>query len=264
MGLLVFCCKKYKPLIIERQINKLTNKNTIEINKVICDTYKLKIKIWRKHPNRKQLTIFLQKTYKNTINVCLRDFFKDLMIWNENLNIVERKALNNNIEIFLNNNLHNFKICEKILQWLSSTTNDNQNLYQYIYEQIKIHINHQNSLIKKQITSHNNFIPIHQFINRYRNNVSKKIIAPGVYIIWNKTKNLYYIGQSYNIFKRVAGGHFDLKCQCKNLLFYDDYKNHNKFFVTFIECERQNLNKIERETIQLYSKHLYNKTHGNI
>lgn len=117
----------------ERLINELTNKNTIEIYKVICDTCKLKIKIWRKHPNRNQLTVFFQKTYKNTINVCWRDFFKDLILCNENLNIVERKALNKSIEIFLNNNLHNFKICEKILQWLSSTTNDNQKIITNIY-----------------------------------------------------------------------------------------------------------------------------------
>ena len=87
---------------------------------------------------------------------------------------------------------------------------------------------------------------------------------PGVYILYNKTKNMYYVGQAQYIFDRV-NAHFTGK---GNGDVYADYKYGDEFTVKMISLEKsgyKSLNELERHTIMVYDAFSkgYNKTRGN-
>lgn len=87
---------------------------------------------------------------------------------------------------------------------------------------------------------------------------------PGVYILFNKTKNMYYVGQAQYIFDRV-NGHFTGK---GNGDVYADYKYGDEFIIKMISLEKSeysSLNELERHTIMTYNAFSkgYNKTRGN-
>ncbi|WP_412032675.1 GIY-YIG nuclease family protein [Malacoplasma muris] len=95
-------------------------------------------------------------------------------------------------------------------------------------------------------------------------NSKKNCIIEGVYIIYNETKNMYYIGQSTNLFKRVAS-HFYGR---GNGDVYADYKYGDLFKITMIELLNSgfsSLNDLERKCIRKYNAYSkgYNKTRGN-
>lgn len=86
----------------------------------------------------------------------------------------------------------------------------------------------------------------------------------GVYILLNKTKNMYYVGQGKNIYNRV-NNHFTGK---GNGDVYADYKYGDTFTIKLIDLSNSgfnNLNDLERETILAYKAYSrgYNKTRGN-
>lgn len=86
----------------------------------------------------------------------------------------------------------------------------------------------------------------------------------GVYILFNKTKNLYYIGQGKQILNRV-NAHFTGH---GNGDVYADYKYGDTFTIKMISLENSgcsSLNELERKTIMTYDSvaHGYNKTRGN-
>lgn len=86
----------------------------------------------------------------------------------------------------------------------------------------------------------------------------------GVYILYNKTKNIYYVGQGKQILNRV-NAHFTGK---GNGDVYADYKYGDEFTIKMIELEKSGfatLNALERHTIRHYSAFSkgYNKTRGN-
>ena len=86
----------------------------------------------------------------------------------------------------------------------------------------------------------------------------------GVYILFNKTKNMYYIGQATQILNRV-NGHFTGK---RNGDVYADYKYGDEFTIKMIQLDKSgycSLNELERNTIMTYDAfaHGYNKTRGN-
>lgn len=86
----------------------------------------------------------------------------------------------------------------------------------------------------------------------------------GVYIIYNKTKNMYYVGQATRLFFRV-NQHFTGK---GNGDVYADYKYGDSFFIKLIkltESGYDDLNKLERDMIVKYHSYEkgYNKTLGN-
>lgn len=86
----------------------------------------------------------------------------------------------------------------------------------------------------------------------------------GVYILYNKTKNMYYVGQAQYIFDRV-NAHFTGK---GNGDVYADYKYGDEFTVKMISLEKsgyKSLNELERHTIMVYDAFSkgYNKTRGN-
>lgn len=86
----------------------------------------------------------------------------------------------------------------------------------------------------------------------------------GVYILFNKSKNKYYVGQAEQILNRV-NMHFTGK---GNGDVYADFKYGDIFTIKMIALENSGfatLNELERNTIMTYDSYAtgYNKTRGN-
>lgn len=86
----------------------------------------------------------------------------------------------------------------------------------------------------------------------------------GVYILYNETKKMYYVGQATKILDRV-NAHFTGK---GNGDVYADYKYGDSFKIRMIALEKSgfcSLNELERHTISKYNAFArgYNKTRGN-
>lgn len=87
---------------------------------------------------------------------------------------------------------------------------------------------------------------------------------PGVYILFNRSKNMYYVGQGKQVLNRV-NSHFTGK---GNGDVYADYKYGDEFTIKMIALDGsgfQTLNELERNTILHYNafSNGYNKTRGN-
>ncbi|SDB04128.1 GIY-YIG catalytic domain-containing protein [Eubacterium oxidoreducens] len=87
----------------------------------------------------------------------------------------------------------------------------------------------------------------------------------GIYIIFNRSRNLYYVGQSVRVFSRV-NSHFTGK---GNGDVYADYIYGDDFRIRMISLKGsgyRNLDDLERETIARYNAYAkgYNKTKGNM
>lgn len=92
-----------------------------------------------------------------------------------------------------------------------------------------------------------------------------KFEAKGVYIIWNKTKEKYYVGQSKDVYKRLFTQHFNNN-DVKNIIFAKDWYANDEFFFKIIELEtKDELDATEKEYIEKYDsfKNGYNATGGN-
>lgn len=99
---------------------------------------------------------------------------------------------------------------------------------------------------------------------RGRRNISTKYDFSGVYIIYNHTKNMYYVGQGKKVFQRV-NSHFTGH---GNGDVYADYKYGDKFTIKMITLDNsgfRTLNELERKVISTYNAYDkgYNKTRGN-
>lgn len=86
----------------------------------------------------------------------------------------------------------------------------------------------------------------------------------GVYILFNSTKNMYYVGQAKEVLNRV-NAHFTGK---GNGDVYADYKYGDAFTIKMIALDKsgfKTLNDLERNTIMTYDSFSsgYNKTRGN-
>lgn len=86
----------------------------------------------------------------------------------------------------------------------------------------------------------------------------------GVYILFNQSKNMYYVGQGKQVLNRV-NAHFTGK---GNGDVYADYKYGDSFTIKMIALENSGfdtLNELERHTIARYNafSNGYNKTRGN-
>lgn len=86
----------------------------------------------------------------------------------------------------------------------------------------------------------------------------------GVYVIFNKTKGKYYVGQGIDLFNRV-NSHFTGK---GNGDVYADYKYGDEFTIKLIPLKKsgyKKLNALEKDTIFTYNAYFtgYNKTRGN-
>ncbi len=110
---------------------------------------------------------------------------------------------------------------------------------------------------------------VSEFLNMRNQKIGKKLISKqydftGVYIIFNRSKNMHYVGQSVSVIKRVYD-HFNAK---GNGDIYADYKYGDDFVIKMIALENSgydNLNVLEKDTISTYNAYSkgYNKTRGN-
>ncbi|MDQ0159610.1 GIY-YIG nuclease family protein [Alkalibacillus salilacus] len=86
----------------------------------------------------------------------------------------------------------------------------------------------------------------------------------GVYILHNKSKNLFYVGQGKQVLNRVNNHFFGRG----NGDVYADYKYGDQWTIKMISLENsgfKTLNELERHTIETYDAYRkgYNKTRGN-
>ena len=99
---------------------------------------------------------------------------------------------------------------------------------------------------------------------RGRAHISGKYDFEGVYILYNRTKSMYYVGQAQSVLGRInqhltGHGNGDV---------YADYKYGDRFTVTAIRLRGSGfgtLNELERHAISVYNAYSrgYNKTRGN-
>ncbi|MBR4578990.1 MAG: GIY-YIG nuclease family protein [Oscillospiraceae bacterium] len=97
-----------------------------------------------------------------------------------------------------------------------------------------------------------------------REHISKKYDYEGVYILYNKTRHMYYVGQALNVLSRInqhltGHGNGDV---------YADFKYGDRFSITSIRLRgsgHATLNELERHCIAQYKADStgYNKTRGN-
>lgn len=88
----------------------------------------------------------------------------------------------------------------------------------------------------------------------------------GMYILYNHTKNMYYVGQGKKVFQRV-NSHFTGHGN-GDVYVYADYKYGDNFTIRMIALENSGfgtLNQLERNAIATYNAYAkgYNKTRGN-
>ncbi|WP_342276950.1 GIY-YIG nuclease family protein [Spiroplasma endosymbiont of Nebria brevicollis] len=119
-----------------------------------------------------------------------------------------------------------------------------------------------NKEIKVINSSHEGWIDLKNVsILSYPNVTNKK----GVYIIWNKTKDKHYVGQSKNMSRRLLQ-HFK-NGDVKNIIFAKDWYNGDYFCYKYHFCEtKDELDSLEKRYIDEYVafERGYNSTNGNI
>lgn len=99
---------------------------------------------------------------------------------------------------------------------------------------------------------------------RGKKHISTQYDFAGVYILYNHTKNMYYVGQGKKVFQRV-NSHFTGH---GNGDVYADYKYGDEFTIKMIALNTSGfstLNELERNTITTYNAYSkgYNRTRGN-
>jgi len=125
---------------------------------------------------------------------------------------------------------------------------------------IIISIKNKKNTLKKELT-------VQEFFSLRDHCLKTKVISnnwSGAYILYNQTKNMYYVGQGENIINRI-NMHFTGK---GNGDVYADYKNKDVFLISYEllkNCPYENLNDLERKLILKYDSFAsgYNKTRGN-
>ncbi|WNE40621.1 MAG: hypothetical protein mread185_000078 [Mycoplasmataceae bacterium] len=87
----------------------------------------------------------------------------------------------------------------------------------------------------------------------------------GIYVIWNITKDKYYVGQSKNMGKRL-NQHF-ANGEVKNVIFAKDWYAGDLFYYKYYLCQtKDELDSLEKEKIEEYNAFGkgYNSTGGNL
>ena len=103
-----------------------------------------------------------------------------------------------------------------------------------------------------------------KMITNSKKNISTSQEFSGVYVLYNKSKDMYYVGQAKKIFTRVnqhftGHGNGDV---------YADYKYGDQFTIRMIALDTsgfKTLNELERHAISTYNAKNkgYNKQRGN-
>ena len=144
-----------------------------------------------------------------------------------------------------------------------------------VFSGVLIHISIQKAKIRKQIQgladnslemSPEEFMEMRRksFGGRGHPSYALTLNFAGVYILYNKTKNIYYVGQGKEVLNRV-NAHLTGK---GNGDVYADYKYGDTFTIKIIALSSSgfsSLNELERYTIMTYNSYTtgYNKTRGN-
>lgn len=156
-------------------------------------------------------------------------------------------------------------LSDDFYEYIKNNCQNNQTITRKQFYHIIInYLNYHENVILK---NYNNFINDNtsltpdEFFN-IKNKQSGDVV--GVYIIHNKTKNMYYIGQAKRLFFRL-NRHFT---GCGNGDVYADYKHGDDFTIQIIkltESGYSDIDKLERDLIKKYDAYNsgYNKTNGN-
>lgn len=214
---------------------------------------------------------FLPQNYKEKpSNLWLRLFFLLFTIGLSFIGFVSKKKaeanilLNNKNKIW--NETHKQEIDSINLNNKIETEKFNLNLQQKI-NILQLKISDLNFLINniEPTKNEDGWIKIKDAFNFSNRDLESK---KGVYIIWNKTKNIYYVGQSKNLYKRIFTQHFSIStADVKNVIFAKDWYDSNEFLYKIFFCEtKDELDNLEKKYIEIYDsfKNGYNSTNGNI
>lgn len=243
--------------IKKKYIVDLTNKKNSLLKRINVCSKKIEIL------NSKKNTIFLSIItlgiskiyYSKNRKIRLENQKKmDEAFLKETLDLIDdsKRKIDENDSLILSNNQ---KYCIKV----EKIRNDIKALEE------KIKYSHFYVTPLKEVNVDKKFIPIRELlIVDY-----KKII--GCYIIWNKEKNKYYVGQSKDVIKRLKQ-HFNGSIP-KNIIFAEDYysaaieKRDSLFYFKIIPLhDKGELDEVEKELIEEYDAFNsgYNGTSGNL
>jgi len=121
------------------------------------------------------------------------------------------------------------------------------------------------SIMKRSIwISAERFLTMRNVRNKKNRLASERYNVKGVYILHNRTKHKYYVGQAHKLLSRV-NGHLTGK---GNGIVYADYAYGDRFYIKFHRFRGRSfktLNEMERYYINKYhaQEDGYNKTIGN-
>lgn len=146
-------------------------------------------------------------------------------------------------------------------------------LYGFVMTPIIVYFIVKNRKIKQKIYDLSNgfaeispqeFFEIKKTVRFESKNIYSHHNFEGVYILYNKDKDMYYVGQGKDVLKRI-NAHFMGR---GNGDVYADFKYGNHFTIKMIPLEKseyRTLNELERNTIYAYNAYTkgYNKTRGN-
>ena len=119
--------------------------------------------------------------------------------------------------------------------------------------------------LESDISDRDDFIPLKKMAGVEYQKIK------GCYVIHNKEKDKFYVGQSKDVLKRILRDHFS-GTEVKNIIFAQDYYTSqyedkaDLFEVKIIRCEtKDELDKTEKELIEYYDsfRNGYNGTGGN-
>lgn len=211
------------------------------LNRITNDKYKTESKINKcnKKITKKEHSAFFIKLFKTK-------YLENIQKW-------KNKLLDNSIQLV------------KIEKELIKINDDITRLDKLILKYSNPNVYSDNIKIVKNNKEDSNleWLPSKIFLSRGIELKGKK----GIYIIWNESKNKYYVGQSKDLYSRICLQHFNNESgECKNPHFRDDYNGGDIFSICMLECQtKDELDNLEKEYIDLFDSFYngYNKTGGN-
>lgn len=234
-------------------------KKTWEINKVI-DSFR-SFDQEKKHYDFK-LTNFQEIPSNFWIRLLLSLFTLGLSF----MNFTSKKKAKINAEINQNNLLWNNEHKNKIDKNNSETKRIIEIYNQKLSEKLEILENEYQIIEKQEINllkiDQDGWLDLKESFNVSNDALKNK---KGVYIIWNKTNNKYYVGQSKNIGQQIFNYHFN-NGQVKNIIFAKDWYDGHEFKYKYFICEtKDQLDDLKKRYIEEYDSFEkgYNSTKGN-
>lgn len=259
-----------------RDQNHEIEKEKAKINKKNHRINILQFDLKRQERNKKRLILKLEK-FSNKRFYILKSIFT-LGFYGFAFSQRKKKKLESRINLCENTICNINKTISELNNQVNDSNsrisvydNESNNRQKEATNEINLLINDYNSKIKRieplplGVTKDSNFMML-----KYFNGLEyEKII--GVYIIHNKEKGKYYVGQSKDVMKRIKQ-HFNGTTP-KNSIFAEDYYTSNLdnkediFELKIIKCtSKDELDRTEKNLIYQYDSYNngYNGTQGNI